>query len=146
MHRARSRDDARGLLGNLCREEVARRMHARCRRERSLQGRRGTDHIGRHIDAPGTRRARELLRRSALRQPLRVLHRVHVPAARGGKRPKNLQIFSCNSLIGTSNRFGRCYDKRRARGMRHSNAHKAVARKILKVIYAIMRNGVPYAA
>ena len=59
---------------------------------------------------------------------------------------KNLLIFSCNSLIGTDNRFGRYYEECRARGMRHSKALKAVARKRLKVIYAIMRDAVPYAA
>lgn len=59
---------------------------------------------------------------------------------------KNLLIFSCNSLIGTDNRFGRYYGECRARGMRHSKALKAVARKRLKVIYAIMRDAVPYAA
>lgn len=66
---------------------------------------------------------------------------------RGGNRQlKNLLIFSCNSLIGTDNRFGRYYGECRARGMRHSKALKAVARKRLKVIYAIMRDAVPYAA
>ncbi len=66
---------------------------------------------------------------------------------RGGNRQlKNLLIFSCNSLIGTDNRFGRYYGECRARGMRHSKALKAVARKRLKVIYAIMRDAVPYTA
>lgn len=66
---------------------------------------------------------------------------------RGGNRQlKNLLIFSCNSLIGTDNRFGRYYGECRARGMRHGKALKAVARKRLKVIYAIMRDAVPYAA
>ncbi len=66
---------------------------------------------------------------------------------RGGNRQlKNLLIFSCNSLIGTDNRFGRYYDECRMRGMRHNKALKAVARKRLKVIYAIMRDRVPYAA
>ena len=59
---------------------------------------------------------------------------------------EHLLIFSCNSLIGTDNRFGRYYEECRARGMRHSKALKAVARKRLKVIYAIMRDAVPYAA
>ena len=68
-------------------------------------------------------------------------------AQRGGNRQlKNLLIFSCNSLIGTDNRFGRYYGECRARGMRHGKALKAVARKRLKVIYAIMRDAVPYAA
>ena len=61
------------------------------------------------------------------------------------QRPEqNLLIFSCNSLVGTRNRFGRYYDECRARGMRHNKALKAVARKRLGVIYAIMRDRVPY--
>lgn len=68
------------------------------------------------------------------------------PQHGGNRRLKNLLIFSCNSLIGTDNRFGRYYGECRARGMRHSKALKAVARKRLKVIYAIMRDAVPYAA
>ena len=62
----------------------------------------------------------------------------------GNKQLKNLLIFSCNSLVGTRNRFGRYYDECRARGMRHNKALKAVARKRLGVIYAIMRDRVPY--
>ena len=62
----------------------------------------------------------------------------------GNKQLKNLLIFSCNSLVGTRNRFGRYYDACRSRGMRHNRALKAVARKRLGVIYAIMRDRVPY--
>jgi transposase len=62
----------------------------------------------------------------------------------GNKALKNLLIFSCNSLVGTKNRFGRYYDACVARGMRHSKALKAVARKRLRVIYAVMRDRVPY--
>ena len=49
-----------------------------------------------------------------------------------------------NSLVGTGNRFGRYYEECRARNMRHNAALKAVARKRLKVIWAIMRNPRPY--
>jgi transposase len=62
----------------------------------------------------------------------------------GNKTLKNLLIFSCNSLVGTKNRFGRYYDECASRGMRHNRALKAVARKRLGVIYAIMRDRVPY--
>lgn len=62
----------------------------------------------------------------------------------GNKALKNLLIFSCNSLVGTRNRFGRYYDSCVARGMRHNKALKAVARKRLRVIYAVMRDRVPY--
>ncbi|MBR3159291.1 MAG: IS110 family transposase [Atopobiaceae bacterium] len=62
----------------------------------------------------------------------------------GNKTLKNLLIFSCNSLVGTRNRFGRYYDECRARGMAHNKALKAVARKRLGVIFAIMRDKVPY--
>ena len=68
------------------------------------------------------------------------------PQRGGNKQLKNLLIFSCNSLIGTQDRFGRRCDECRARGMRHDKALKAVARKRLKVIYAVMRDAVPYAA
>lgn len=63
----------------------------------------------------------------------------------GNKTLKNLLIFSCNSLVGTGNRFGRYYDECRSRGMAHNKALKAVARKRLGVVYAIMRDKVPYA-
>lgn len=62
----------------------------------------------------------------------------------GNKTLKNLLIFSCNSLVGTKNRFGRYYDECASRGMRHNRALKAVARKRLGVIYAVMRDRVPY--
>ena len=64
----------------------------------------------------------------------------------GNKRLKNLLIFSCNSLVRSSGRFGDYYRRCRDRGMCHGEALKAVARKRLKVIYAIMRDKVPYAA
>ncbi|MVX61860.1 IS110 family transposase [Enterorhabdus mucosicola] len=66
------------------------------------------------------------------------------PQRGGNKALKNLLIFSCNSLVGTGNRFGRYYDECRARNMRHNAALKAVARKRLKVIWAIMRDPRPY--
>lgn len=62
----------------------------------------------------------------------------------GNKELKNLLVFSCNSLVGTDNEFGRYYDACRARGMRHNKALKAVARKRLKVIFAVMRDARPY--
>lgn len=46
--------------------------------------------------------------------------------------------------VGTKGRFGRYYDECRARGMRHNKALKAVARKRLKVIFAVMRDRAPY--
>jgi transposase len=64
----------------------------------------------------------------------------------GNKRLKNLLIFSCNSLARSDNRFGDFYRRCRDRGMPHGKALKAVARKRLKVIYAIMRDQVPYTA
>lgn len=64
----------------------------------------------------------------------------------GNKRLKNLLIFSCNSLVRSRNRFGDYYRACRGRGMCHGEAPKATARKRMKVIYAIMRDEVPYAA
>lgn len=64
----------------------------------------------------------------------------------GNKRLKNLLIFSCNSLVRSNNRFGEYCRSCRGRGMCHGEALKAVARKRLKVIYAIMRDKVPHTA
>ena len=64
----------------------------------------------------------------------------------GNKRLKNLLIFSCNCLARTNGRWGEYYARCRARGMPHGKALKAVARKRLKVIYAVMRDKVPYVA
>ena len=64
----------------------------------------------------------------------------------GNRRLKNLLIFSCNSLARSGGRFGECYRSCRGRGMCHGEALKATARKRMKVIYAIMRDKVPYAA
>lgn len=68
------------------------------------------------------------------------------PGRGGNKALKNLLIFSCNSLIGGGSRFGEYYRACVARGMRHNRALKATARKRLKVIYAVMRDKVPYRA
>lgn len=53
-------------------------------------------------------------------------------------------IFSCNSLVRSSGRYGEYYRACRARGMGHGRALKAVARKRLRAIYAVMRDRVPY--
>lgn len=55
-----------------------------------------------------------------------------------------IHVYSCTSLVGTKGRFGRYYAECRARGMRHNKALKAVARKRLKVIFAVMRDRAPY--
>ena len=67
------------------------------------------------------------------------------PQRGGSKQLENLLIFSRSPLVGTGNRFGRRYDERGARGgMGRNKALKAVARKRMKVVYAIMRDAVPY--
>lgn len=63
---------------------------------------------------------------------------------RGDARLKSLLIFSCNSLVRSSGRYGECYRACRARGMGHGRALKAVARRRLRAIYAVMRDRVPY--
>ena len=69
------------------------------------------------------------------------------PSRRGGsRRPKNPLTFSRDSLSRSKGRFGERYRSCRDRGMCHGEALKAVARKRLKVIYAIMRDRVPYSA
>lgn len=62
---------------------------------------------------------------------------------RGDARLKSLLIFSCNSLMRSSGRYGEYYRACRARGMGHGRALKAVARKRLRAIYAVMRDRVP---
>ena len=64
----------------------------------------------------------------------------------GNKRLKNLLIFSCNCLARTDGRWGEYYARCRERGMPHGKALKAVARKRLKLIYAVMRDKAPYVA
>ena len=64
----------------------------------------------------------------------------------GNKRLKSLPIFSCNCLARTGGRWGEYCARCRDRGMPHGKALKAVARKRLKVIYAVMRDKVPYVA
>ena len=66
------------------------------------------------------------------------------PQRGGSKQLENLLIFSRSPLVGTGNRFGRRCDERGARGMGRNKALKAVARKRMKVVYAIMRDAVPY--
>jgi len=62
----------------------------------------------------------------------------------GNKRLKNLLIFSCSCLIGSDTYYGHYYGELRKRGKRHTTALKAVARKRLKAIYVIMRDGTTY--
>lgn len=61
----------------------------------------------------------------------------------GNKRLKNLLIFSCNDLTRTEGRWSDYYARCRERGMPHGKALKTLARKRLKVAYAIMRDRVP---
>lgn len=63
---------------------------------------------------------------------------------RGDARLKSLLIFSCNSLVRSSGRYGEYYRACRTRGMGHGRALKAVARKRIRAIYAVMRDRVPY--
>ena len=66
---------------------------------------------------------------------------------RGGNKPlKNLLIFSCNSLGRSKGHYGEYLRKCLARGMKRKCALKATAGKRMKVIYAVMRDGVPYTA
>ena len=66
---------------------------------------------------------------------------------RGGNKPlKNLLIFSCNSLGRSKGYYGEYMRKCLDRGMKYKCALKATARKRMKVIYAVMRDGVPYSA
>ena len=64
----------------------------------------------------------------------------------GNKRLKNLLVFSCNRLARSHGRWGDYYAECRGRGMPHGKAIKALARKRLKVIYAVMRDKTTYSA
>lgn len=64
----------------------------------------------------------------------------------GNKRLKNLLIFSRNCLARSRSRWGDYYARCRDRGMPHGKVLKAVARKRLKVIYAVTRDKAPYVA
>lgn len=64
---------------------------------------------------------------------------------RGGNKPlKNLLIFSCVSLARSKGYYGEYMRGCLARGMGYRRALKATARKRMKVIYAVLRDGVPY--
>ena len=62
----------------------------------------------------------------------------------GNKQLKNVLIFSCSSLLRSKGYFREYYDSCRFRGKTHKAAVKATARKRMKVIYAVMRDRVPY--
>ena len=62
----------------------------------------------------------------------------------GNKQLKNVLIFSCNSLLRSKGYFREYYDSCRFRGKTHKAAVRATARKRMKVIYAVMRDRVPY--
>lgn len=64
----------------------------------------------------------------------------------GNKRLKGLLAFSCNCLARSKVRFGEYYRSCRSRGMCRGEALKAVARKRMKVIYAVMWDKAPFAA
>ena len=64
----------------------------------------------------------------------------------GNKQLKNLLIFSCSCLARGSGYYREYYERCRDRGMPYKAAMKAVARKRLKVIYAVMRDVRPYVA
>lgn len=66
------------------------------------------------------------------------------PQRGGNRRLKDLLVFSCNSVAHRPGRYGDYYAACRARGMGHNKALKAVARKRLKVIFAVMRDRIPY--
>ena len=53
-------------------------------------------------------------------------------------------MFSCNSLRNSKCRYGRYMRRCLARGMTYHAAQKATARKRVKAIYAVLRDGVPY--
>lgn len=65
-------------------------------------------------------------------------------AARALSSQRDHVDWQHNSLVRSSGRYGEYYRACRARGMGHGRALKAVARKRLRAIYAVMRDRVPY--
>lgn len=82
----------------------------------------------------------------AAQPPVRDVGVVGVGFPAGKQAAEEPLIFSCNCLARTDGRWGGYYARCRSRGMPHGKALKAVARKRLKVIYAVMRDEVPYVA
>lgn len=91
-----------------------------------------SDHLASYVGlAPRTRQSGTSLR--------------SVRASRGGnKMLKRCLYYSCLSLLLGDNPFHAYYDGLRARGKTHGQALKAVARKRMKIIYAVMRDKKPY--
>lgn len=65
------------------------------------------------------------------------------PTPQGNKQLKSLLIFSCSGLARSSGYYRDYFEGRRSRGKPHKAAPEAVARKRLKVIYAVMRDRIP---
>lgn len=65
-------------------------------------------------------------------------------APSGNRQLKNLLIFSCSCLARSSGYFRDYFDRCRDGGRPYKAALKAVARKRLKVIFAVMRDKRPY--
>ena len=64
----------------------------------------------------------------------------------GNKTLKRAMYTSCTSLLLGGNSYHDYYNKQRAKGRNRGQAIKAVARKRLKVVYAVMRDKKPYSA
>lgn len=64
----------------------------------------------------------------------------------GNKTLKRAMYTSCTSLLLGDNPYHDYYNKHRAKGKTHRQAIKAVARKRLKVVYAVMRDKKHYVA
>lgn len=62
----------------------------------------------------------------------------------GNRQLKNLLIFSCSSLARSSGYCRDYFEGCRSRGKPYKAALKAVARKRLRVIFAVMRDRLPY--
>ena len=77
------------------------------------------------------------------RQSGTSVHGQHASPA-GNKMLKRVLYASCTSLLLGDNPYHDYYNKQRAKGKNHTRAIKAVARKRLKVIYAVMRDKKPY--
>ncbi len=95
---------------------------------------------------PQSRQARVVLRPGAAQPPvgnLDLLGDGITPRKQEAEEPAHILM---QLPYPTEGRWGDYYTRCRERGMPHGKALKALARKRLKVIYAVMRDRVPYAA
>ncbi len=103
-------------------------------------------HIHRHSRLPKPRQAGLVLRAGAAQPAVRHVDIVGVRVAAGQQEAEEPAHILLQLPCAQPQPMGRILRALPRQGMPHGKALKAVARKRLKVIYAVMRDKVPYAA